>query len=415
MKNVFYFALVILVSFSLQSKCLSQNKQSFDSIINANKYTFSINDNQIIGNGKRFLQQEATSSQFFMIGELHGNNETPIFSKAILNLLQSYNYKHFAIEVGPYSEKKISSILNQKKGINLLAEFYKKYDLKKSKASSPIPFFDLLDEALLLEYAVKNNYKLWGLDQEFINAPLFLLDDIYEMCKSKIPNQELKQLHNSAKKKFLEIMSNNSKSMFHELSTNKEIKRFFETASEISEEAESIIDEIHVSWKIYGHNKFNQYFDANNSRAQLMKRYFSQYYNEVVKNENTPKVIVKMGSMHMGYGKSPLGIYDIGNSMHELAKLNNSKTFNLAVAGRYYFLDDKKVDRLPYVPEYEIFFKHEETEGFTIIDLRPLRKAFRNKTVKVSNRKLINLLDRYDALILCSLSKASHKTQDFKN
>ncbi|WP_254519253.1 hypothetical protein [Aquimarina sp. Aq78] len=301
------FLILLLVCFTSR-KSSAQNDSSIDSIIQLNKYTFKIVNNEIIGSGKNYIKKEAKSSQFFMIGELHGNKETPQFTSAILNLLKPEGYNNFAVEIGPFSKKKLISILKQKNGIDSLSKFYRKYNSDDS--TNPIPFFDGMDEVNMLQVALTNNYNIWGIDQEFVYGAPFLFDDIFnKINKSKNNSEDYKKLYKKARLVILKYLTMKSKSKFNLLLEDKSISEFISESKGIYKEITTQLVELEKSWKIYayGNGPTKQYFKSNNSRAIMMKHYFFDYYKKALLDESHPKMILKMGSMHTAYGKKPIG------------------------------------------------------------------------------------------------------------
>ncbi|WP_025664732.1 hypothetical protein [Aquimarina megaterium] len=415
MRKSLFFVILLLIGFTVKIS-FAQNNSSIDSIIQLNKYTFKIVNNELVGSGKDFLINEAKNSQFFMIGELHGNKETPKFTSAILKLLKPEGYNNFAVEIGPFSKKKLLSIIEQKNGVDSLSKFYKKYN--SNGLTNPIPFFDGIDEVRMLEVALTNDYNIWGIDQEFVYAASFLFDDIFnKINKSKNNSEDYENLYKKTQISLIKHLTTKSKSKFNLLLKDKNICEFISESKGIDKEITTLLIELEKSWKIYayGNGPTKQYFESNNSRAIMMKHYFFDYYKKALLKESNPKMILKMGSMHTTYGKNPLTIYDIGNTLYELAILNNSKSFNLALAGRYYIRSSgEKIDRLKYVPEYKKLFEHQKENMWTLLDLRPLKKAIYNGKIKIDNKKFKNLLFRYDSILMKTLTAATDDIRDYK-
>lgn len=223
----------------------------------------------------------------------------------------------------------------------------------------------------MLEIAITNGYNIWGIDQEFVYAAPFLFDDIFNKTKKlKNNSKSYEKIYKEARASLLKHLTTKSKSKFNLLLKDKHILEFIAESKGVDNEVTTLLTELEKSWKIYayGNGPTKQYFESNNSRAIMMKHYFFDYYKKALLKEPNPKMILKMGSMHTVYGKNPLAIYDIGNTLYELSILNNSKSFNLALAGRYYIRSSgEKIDRLKYVPEYEKLFKHQEENLWTLL------------------------------------------------
>ncbi len=411
MHRLFYLFFLFLGS-SINS--IAQEHDSLDSLIIKHSYYFEIKENRITGSGKFFLEKELQSSQFFMIGELHGNEQTPLFLSSFLPLAKGNGYEYLGLEIGPYSNEILRSILQHENGKDSLARFYKYYDPIVSPATNPIPFFDVLDEVEMLEKAYELGFETWGLDQEFLAAPKFLFDEIYKIVPAEERDEGYRNLYNQAKERLYTFLQDSvdDEIKFKNLLEDEYINSFLDQSSKKNGKVQEISTAIKESWMIY----YFSGFDANNERAILMRRYFRNYYREAEKENEFPKMILKMGSMHTVYGRTANTIYDLGNTLYEIALLNNSKAFNIALAGRYYIRSTgEKVDRLEFVPEYELLFEHEKEDSWTIIDLRAIKKALYNREISIPNldRSFIDLLMRYDAVLMTTLKSATRETRNY--
>ncbi len=405
---------VILAS---QGSVVAQSTSVLDSILTENKYTFTIENGIIKGEGLSFLKKEANSSQFFMVGELHGNQETPAFISALLSPLKEEGYGYLALEIGPYSNYKITEIMNNG-GINELARFYSAYS---NGREIPVPFFNILDEAEMFKKALKEDFTTWGVDQEFVFSAPYFFDDIYNhIVKRKHPSETsaYTQDYKNAARTIKELLRSEDRNRYQQIFSDPDINAFLLKSLGYDKLTDDKIKALQHTWRIYEDHALRRSYRNNNTRIELIKRYFTQQYKEAHKEEEYPKVLVKMGSMHTVYGYTALGIYDIGNYLRELAIFNGSKSFNIALAGRYYVRDTgERIDRLEFVPEYEELFKYEEQgdDNWTILDLRPLKMALIDGTFKTEDRAFMYLLLRYDAVLLKTLNKATRETDSFLN
>lgn len=412
-----FLAITLLILLAANVAVKAQSDSIIDSILTENRYTFKIIDGQIVGDGLDFISHEAATSQFFIVGELHGNVETPAFIKALLSPLKEKGYKNLALEIGPHSNKKLVDFYSGK-GVPAVAEFYEKYT---DEDNVPIPFFDGLDEAEMLEDAFEKGYQTWGVDQEFVFSAPFFFDDIYDHTleyKLKSEQAGYTEVYRKASANIKELLWSEDKLRYLKIFADQEINSFLMMSIGYNPTVDEIIKDLQRTWRIYDDNAQKRSFRNNNTRIELIKEYFTKQYRKAQESEEYPKVLVKMGSLHTVYGYTVLGIYDIGNYLHELAIYNGSKSFNIALAGRYYVRDTgERIDRLEFVPEYEQLFKHEESgdENWTILDLRPLKIALINGEFKTDDRSFIDLLLRYDSVLFKTLHKATRKITDVEN
>jgi hypothetical protein len=119
----------------------------------------------------------------------------------------------------------------------------------------------------------------------------------------------------------------------HPICTNllnaEEINLCFDLLDTTDKKTKTIIQDLKTSWNIYQLNRTDRP-KSFIERGKLMNRYFPEFYE---KNEKTkdirPKVLIEMGAMHAMRGKTPLGIYDIGETVSNLAIQNGSENLNL--------------------------------------------------------------------------------------
>lgn len=52
--------------------------------------------------GRAFLLNEATNNDFFLLGELHGDNEIPALLDVVWPQMWTVGYRHIAAEVSPW-------------------------------------------------------------------------------------------------------------------------------------------------------------------------------------------------------------------------------------------------------------------------------------------------------------------------
>jgi hypothetical protein len=57
--------------------------------------------------GSTFLEEEAAKAAFFMIGELHGDNEIPALIRAIWPAMWKAGYRHIAAELSPWAANRL--------------------------------------------------------------------------------------------------------------------------------------------------------------------------------------------------------------------------------------------------------------------------------------------------------------------
>ena len=131
------------------------------------------------------MENKISESQFLLLGEQHYSPEISEFTNAILPKLKQSNFKYFAVEVGPNSTEKMITVIKEQNSLfDFNTNFYSNYK------DIPFPFFDGKKDELFLKTAINENFKIWGIDQEFLTSHLFLIDEIYYFDSYGLPEPD---------------------------------------------------------------------------------------------------------------------------------------------------------------------------------------------------------------------------------
>jgi hypothetical protein len=86
-----------------------------------------------------------------------------------------------------------------------------------------------------------------------------------------------------------------------------------------------------------------------------------------------------MGSVHTGRGFSPLSLFEIGNTLSELASFHGNRSLHIEFGSRYFIENGKESDALAddkgFLYRYRAFLQMAKKDKWTVIDLRPLRNT----------------------------------------
>jgi hypothetical protein len=372
-----------------------QTNEIKSSDITSFTYPFNIENNQLIGLGADTLKNVIRESQFFMLGEEHFSPQISELTNVLLPYFSSNGYKNFALEVGPFTAKIIQREINFKKSLyQFNSSFYAKYK------DVPIPFFDGTKDDEFIKTALKNNFKLWGLDQEYITAPLFLLDEINRNAKDSISTKEL---YNNAKEYLTQQLrsfnSEKENQYFEMFDNDNDFTKYIKQCN--NPKQKEIIEALSISMDIYKQQNWN----GNQVRMEYMKRNFSNNYKIAQKKDSFPKVLIKMGSMHLGWGKSWLGIYDLGNMINELANYNDTKSVSINCFSRY--IEEENGTISDYMSDQEgkklsLILELATKDSWTLVDNKKIIELTRNRKIKLNN-DLNFLLSRYDYILFAPL------------
>lgn len=388
-----YIISILLIVIS--TKSFGQNSEIKSSDITSFTYPFNIENNKLIGLGADTLKNAIRESQFFMLGEEHMSPEISELTNVLLPYFSSNGYKNFALEVGPFTAKIIQKEIKFKNSLyEFNSSFYAKYK------DVPIPFFDGTKDEEFIKTALKNNFKLWGLDQEYITAPLFLLDEINSILKD---SNSTKELYRKAKEYLTQQLSsfNSEKEnqYFEMFDSDNDFTKYIKHCN--NPKQKEIINALRISMDIYKQQNWN----GNQVRMEYMKRNFSSNYKIAQKKDDFPKVLIKMGSMHLGWGKSWLGIYDLGNMINELANYNGTKSVSINCFSRY--IEEENGTISDYMSDQEgknlsLILELATKDSWTLVDNKKIIELTRNRKIKLNN-DLNFLLSRYDYILFAPL------------
>lgn len=165
--------------------------------------------------------------------------------------------------------------------------------------------------------------------------------------------------------------------------------------------AQNIIEALKTSMHIY---KISNSKLSNELRSNYMKRNFSMYYNSV-HSKRLPKVLIKMGSMHLGWGKSWLGVYDLGNMVNELAMFHNTKSVSINCFSRYLEQDDGTISDFIKDEDgknYALILELATKDQWVLLNAKKIMDLAKKKRAKL-NTDLAFLLSRYEYVLLAPL------------
>lgn len=402
---------ILIIIFTILSLSLYGQDTISTKMVNQFSHRFSIDNFELSGKGAEILKEKFKKSQFVLLGETHDNAEISIFTSSIIPILKSDGFNYFFTENGNRSLQKMIEYAKSDSNIekNISDLYTREY---KRLGNIPIPFFSGKEDAKFLETALNNKMIFKGIDQEYFYSFPLLFDVLLDLS---VKNSNIKNAHKTAIEYVLNEYEQDKTVKNYPICTNllnaKEIKTYFDLLDTTDIKTKTIIEDLKASWKIYELNSL----DRQNSfieRGNLMNRQFTEFYEEIEKtNDSQPKILIKMGAMHTMRGKTPLGIYDIGETVSNLALQNKSKDLNLFFMFRY-FMDeeeplgyfDNSEGNSKWLMERKPFMEQGEVEKWTIIDLKKLNEFIKMNSIYVYE-PLMKIISQYDHVIIPPASK----------
>jgi hypothetical protein len=415
-------ALVLGLAALTLTPALAQ-ENNFTARLLQNRYEIDFQEGRLSGTGLPALQNALAGAQFVLIGEDHGISQIPQFAGAVCDLIGPEGFRTMAVETGPLAANELQHWITGDSGRASLANFEQKFP-------ETIALYDFQEEYDLLTHCARaaqgGQFRLWGLDQELMGASGLMLTRILETHPGKQATeaaQRLLQKNNDAHA--AAVKSGSPGDIFMMTASDAELKNLKDLLhKEGNPTSQALIDALIKSRDIYQKNMNGSGYESNRERALLMKSNFVTDYKQATQADGfPPKVLLKFGAWHMYTGINPLRNNDMGNFVTELADGQGTTSLHIAILGvkgsqlrfagigrpyqpaDFNLAEDKDSDFLFLKP----MFDNLEPEGWTMFDLRGLRKGFRS--LEPVDKEMERIIFGYDLLVLIPNATPSKQIQ----
>ena len=367
---------------------------------------FTLSEGRFTGAGASFLLDELRASDFVMIGEYHGSKRISEFTDALIPILNDVGFKTMMAEVGPSTGRILDElrgdIPSQLKHIN---ESYLRTS-EDGDANLPIPFFNYVEDAAFLQSLKDRDWRIFGIDQEFLYGYPMQIDRIYANLDS-LQRQSVSDLYRELRdslRVYYEWNITGKQDISVSLKRSPLFAEFL-NRTRVHEPNGEIIDALIKSINIYYLNATRQWYENNEMRVNYMKSMFVQHIREESIDLSREKILFKMGAFHLSRGFTPLAFYEIGNMVGELADFHQRKDLNITFSSRFYMENGEVKDILdsdnPFFHRTRELDKHGSMDEWVIIDLRPILKGyFYWPRIYDFNEHIIAMAEAYDLLII---------------
>ena len=322
---------------------------------------------QLSSDGRAFLLEEAANAGFFMLGELHGENEIPALIRAIWPSMWEAGYRRVAAEISPWAAHQLEFGAGKVCYVGLWtrAEAAFVTSLKKDRGAV-----------------------LWGCDIEEVQPHLLIRD----LAALNPRDQQLQSAVQTAGEVYQRRTAPTLLAHVRSAAAGKD--RSFNGVSLRS----SLIRTLEVE----ADRSAGDALQASLRREAVMKELFRQQWRAA---GGRPKVFLRFGRNHLHRGYARRGVSTLGNFVAELAAAERMKAFNVAAfsgGGAIALVgppaefdergDDPAFAYLASIARYPA----------TVFDLRPLRQPLhripgaRRSPLEAS---LAYWADSYDAMI----------------
>ena len=368
-------------------------KDPLTQLIATSHHTMSRSEEGFAGPGAALLLGAAEQSTFFLIGESHGNVETPALTSWLLQAIRPFGYTTLAVEVGPVVAQHMEDLASQPDGMAAFQSFHESWPFT-------VPFFFWKEEVSMWLEAHARGYRLWGLDQEFIGSARFLLNELATLVDNEELRPQIGKWRKTATEGFQYFATTGESSRaFLEVIAPEELQAFADRLPAEAHEARRIVEELRQTAIVYQHYQNERYFLNNRDRVRLMKRHLAAYIDEAGGLDAVPKTLFKFGSVHMGRGYSPMYQLDLGNAAAELAAARGSESFHVNVSTLSSLgADGERKDWTEESPELALFGRHMTEGQWGVFDLREMRPYFASDRRRQAQPELADLVFRFDVL-----------------
>ncbi|GAB4469512.1 MAG: hypothetical protein OHK0029_42120 [Armatimonadaceae bacterium] len=378
------FVCLLLLSVTLCNRGLAQSpaKPNLTAVdLKPYTYHFVIKDGKLNGDGAEFLKREIADNQYILLGEYHNSHRISRLTEALIPILHDNGFRFLGLEIGPVSGQILDELAeDEAKFPDNLRRFNSRYYVSTPRRDfTPIPFFSNVEDAEFLREAAKHDWKWMGLDQEFSYGYAVLLDRMFENL-SRDDKATLANAHEKAIKEVEEayrISASGGKRHYLILNESEDYQKFVRAATVRSTANKEIADALQKTTEIYSYNANRRYFQANSTRIDYIKRNLQEGFARFGFDLKKDRMLLKMGGVHTAKGFSDLSLFDVGNTLHELARFHGNRSLHINFLSRFYMDNGKERDPLDNKDSFgyrqRVFLQMAKKDQWTIIDLRPLR------------------------------------------
>lgn len=294
-----------------------------------NRYPLRLEEGELQGESGAWLREQAAEATVVTLGESHATQEIPAVMAALIeDLQQAGEFDHLAIEVSPWTTDRITERLRASQAA---------YDALVKEYPAAIPFYNLKTERDLLHQVVAHSDKeqpLWGLDQIFMFATAWALDQLEELAPSEAARAGVQAVRAAGDAQSSEDprLQELPDTMPPPLETYTPAA--FDTLRshfEGIDEAQRLLAELATSAEIYRLNDTDNY-RSNQIRARYLRDNLRRPALQAhAASDEAPQIVIKVGGYHAFRGLTPNHALDVGNLAVALARMMGGKALNVAI------------------------------------------------------------------------------------
>jgi hypothetical protein len=377
-----------------------------EKLLHENRYQLIVRNGAFDGPGAAFLEKELAEAQFVAIGEEHGTREVPQFVWATCRAMARDGLDAMAIEAGPLVTAQLQLWTAKSDGVMSLLAFEKQFP-------DSIAFFDWRQEFDLLSHCEQatapHTLHLWGLDQEFLGSPSYILQQILETQPGPPAESIAEKLQTQCT---VDTERGTASGSWQDACmlrlSQPDLENLQSAVQRIgNQRALELTAALIETHHIYSVHESGHGYDANRERALLLKRNFlGEYQKLAAATGKPPRVLLKFGENHLYKGFDETDLNDLGNFVTEFADGLGSTSLHIAILGIRGDDEakfgpgqaDRPVARDAAPGALAALYAEAYRTDWTVLDLRPLRPRFAG--FAHVDRALERVIFGYDLLVL---------------
>lgn len=378
-----------------------------------NRHALAFDGRTFSGPGWDLLVEEGRKAKFFMLGEEHGLAENAHLCASLVETLAPMGYNRMAVEISPPMAQEIGAALDRS-GLDGLKRLYAQNGIS-------VAFFTMAEEAMFLARARKALPKgedvLWGLDYE-VMADRRLIARLKTAPKPPAARGPMTALTSAAIAAWSDYQANHDPSKLFSFAGDPRLVRdLMAVWPNPDPQSGWILDVLLGTLEANNLWLAGKELESNQRRAELMRANWTRYWAALGPKAKSTRAFFKFGASHLIRGRNMSEVFDMGSLIHETAAMEGKTSFNIFVLGgkggmtarfnpvAWRFepgpASDAADSNLTFLTDQAL------PEGFTVMDLRPLRPILTHSRVARSDPRWSQIIHGFDALVVMPGSHAS--------
>jgi hypothetical protein len=278
------------------------------------------------GPGAAILSDAVNASRYVLIGESHHSREIPAFTTNVCRLMAPGGLTAMAVETGPEAAEAVNARLRAPDREQQISDFV----IAHPDAMAFLNGRDENQTAGDCAATAGPDFKLWGLDQEFLGSSGYLFEQMLAAAPGPLARAQIEALAEQERAATQAALASGSPfDLFLLKATDATLDQ---AATAIDQDGGDRVKALFAALRetraIYQASQARR-GDPNGRRARLMKRTLAAHFAA----QPQARVLMKFGALHTYKGFNPLGQRDLGNFVAEHADGEGVTSLNMIVLG----------------------------------------------------------------------------------